>query len=59
MKYIPLAEIYLSERIKLDIIKKRSECTGIFTVRFQLQIWLIHETQLTLPPSAPELTLIN
>lgn len=48
MKYIQLAERYLSERIKPDIIKWRSECTGIFTVRFQLQIWLIHETQLTL-----------
>jgi hypothetical protein len=47
MKYIPLAESTLSERIKPDI-KKRSERTGIFTVRFQLQIWLIHETQFTL-----------
>jgi len=38
------------ERIKADIIKKRSECTGFFTVRFQLKIWLIHETHLYSTP---------
>jgi len=36
------------ERITPVIIIKHRECTGIFTVRFQLQIWLIHETQLSL-----------
>jgi hypothetical protein len=48
MKYISLAESYVFKRIKPDIIKKRSQYTGIFTVVFQLKIWLIHETQLTL-----------
>lgn len=56
VKYIPLVESCLSERIKLDIIKKRSKCAGIFTVRFQSQIWLIHET---LASRAPERILIN